>query len=77
MLKYPISGSGSGESIRDAERDNLYIGWDEEDGFVFLCTPDMKNTDNHYHIELSEDEAMQLGLFLKRKLEELTKKSGN
>lgn len=34
-------------------------------------TPDMENTDNHYHIELTEDEAMQLGLFLNRKLEEL------
>lgn len=69
MLKYPISGSGTGESIRDTRRDNLYIGWDEEDGFVFLFTPDMENTGNHYHIELSENQSIRLCLFLNRKLE--------
>ena len=74
MLKYPISGRGTGESIRDTERDNLYIGWDDEDGFVFLFTPDMGNTDTHYHIELSTKSAARLGLFLNKKLEELAVK---
>ena len=76
MLKYPISGRNTVESIRDTERDNLYIGWDEEDGFVFLFTPTMKNTDNHYHIELTEDGAMQPSLFLSRKLEEIKVERG-
>lgn len=74
MLKYPISGRNTGESIRDTERDNLYIGWDDEDGFVMLFTPDMDNTGNHYHVELSEDQAMQLALFLNKKLGELAAK---
>lgn len=68
MLKYPISGRGRGASIRDTEYNNLYIGWDDEDGFVFLFTPDMGNTDTHYHIELTEDQATQLALFLNKKL---------
>ncbi len=71
MLKYPIGGRGSGESIRDTERDNLYIGWDEEDGFVMLFTPSMKNTDTHYHIELSAKKAEKLSWFLRNKLEQL------
>ncbi len=58
-------------TIRDRVRDNLQISWDEEDGFVFLFTPDMESTITHYHVELTEDEAMQLGLFLNRKLQEL------
>ncbi len=58
-------------TIRDRVRDNQQISWDEEDGFVFLFTPDMENTITHYHVELTEDEAMQLGLFLNRKLQEL------
>ena len=71
MLQYPISGRGDGESIRDTERDNLYIGWDDEDGFVMLFTPSMKNTDTHYHIELSVDEATALKVFLEKKLVEI------
>ena len=71
MLKYPISGRNSGESIRDTERDNLYIGWDDEDGFVMLFTPSMKNTDIHYHVELNEKQAMRLSSFLNKKLSEL------
>ena len=69
MLKYPISGRGAGESIRDTEKDNLYISWDDEDGFVFLFTPDMNNTNIHYHIELDNDLAARLILFLKKKLD--------
>lgn len=71
MLKYPISGRGTGESIRDTEYDNLYIGWDEEDGFVMLFTPTMRNTDTHYHIELSVEEATRLKTFLDTKLLEI------
>jgi len=74
MLKYPISGRNTGESIRDTEHDNLYIGWDEEDGFVLLFTPDMANTDTHYHVELTDDEATRLSLFMNKKLDELALK---
>ncbi len=77
MLKYPISGRGTGESIRDTERDNLYIGWDDEDGFVMLFTPTMLNTDTHYHIELSEEEAIKLASFIEKKLFELRAARGN
>ena len=38
---------------------------------MFLFTPDMNNTDNHYHVELSEDQATQLTLFLNNTLGEL------
>ena len=69
MLKYPISGRNTGESIRDTERDNLYIGWDDEDGIVMLFTPDMDN-----HVELNEDQATRLALFLNMKLGELAAK---
>lgn len=62
------------EIISDTERDNLRISWDDEDGFVFLFTPDMGNTDTHYHIELSKEDAARLGLFLNKKLDELTVK---
>jgi hypothetical protein len=37
----------------------------------------MKNTDNHYHMELTENAATQLSLFLNRKLEELRRTPGN
>jgi len=37
--------------IKDQVRNNLHISWDEADGFVLLFTPDMKNTDNHYHVD--------------------------
>jgi len=57
--------------IKDEARNNLHVSWDAEDGFILLLTPDMKNTGNHYHVELTEDEAMQLGLFVNRKLQEL------
>ena len=73
MLKYPISGRNTGESIRDTERDNLYVSWDDEDGFVMLFTPSMKNTDTHYHIELSVDGATRLKAFLEKKLVEIVK----
>ena len=57
--------------IRDSQRDNLQISWDDEDGFVLLFTPDTAITATHYHVELSKDEATRLGLFLNKKLEEL------
>ena len=63
-------------TICESIRNNLRISWEEEDGFLFLFTPDMENTDNHYHIELTEDEAMQLSLFLNKKLEDLGIKRG-
>jgi hypothetical protein len=72
-----MSGNHEGIIIRDHERDNLRIGWDEEDGFVLLFTPDMTNTNTHYHVELTEDEAVQLSLFLNKKLRELGMKRGN
>ena len=74
MLKYPISGRNTGQSIRDTERDNLHIGWDDDDGFVMLFTPDMNNTGIHYHVELSAHQATQLALFLNKKLGELAAK---
>ena len=77
MLKYPISGRGPGERIRDTERDNLYIGWDDEDGFVMLFTPTMLNTDTHYHVELSEEEAVKLASFIEKKLFSLRSTRGN
>ncbi len=60
--------------IRDSQRDNLHISWDEEDEFVFLFTPDMENTNNHYHVELTEDQATRLSSFLNKKLDELAVK---
>ena len=77
MLKYPISGRSTGESIRDTERDNLYIGWDEEDGFVMLFTPTMSNTDIHYHIELSLDQVKRLSRYLDKQVFEIRKNKGN
>lgn len=62
-------------SLRSGRRDNLSIGWDNfvnsaknfaKDQFkknripVFLFTPDMDNTVNHYHIMLSRGEAKKL-----------------
>ena len=64
-------------TIKNGARNNLQISWDEEDGFVCLLTPHMDNTDIHYHIELSQDEAKQLSLFLNKKLFELRAKRGN
>ena len=63
--------------IKDEVRNNLHVSWEEEDGFLLFFTPDMENTDNHYHIELTEDESLQLALFLNRKLEELRGERGN
>ena len=74
MLKYPISGRNTGESIRDTARDNLYIGWDDEDGFVMLFTPNMTDPFPHYHIELTKDAAELLTSFLNKKLKELSEK---
>lgn len=51
-------------SIRDTESDNLHICWSEEDGFMILFTPDMQNTNNHYHVELNRDQATMLRDFL-------------
>ena len=59
------------EFICNTERNNLQISWDDEDGFVLLFTPDMGDTGNHYHVELSEDEATRLSSFLNKKLGEL------
>ena len=76
-MTYPISGKNTGESIRDTERDNLYIGWDDEDGFVMLFTPSMKNTDIHYHVELSLDQATRLMRYLNKQLFEIRKEKGD
>ncbi len=59
------------EIIRDTERDNLQISWDDEDGFVLLFTPDMADTMKHYHVELSQEQATRLSVFLDKKLAEL------
>ena len=61
--------------IHDSERDNLRISWDEEDGFVFLFTPDMKDPFPHFHVELTNDEAVQLCSFLDNRLGELEVKA--
>lgn len=63
--------------VKDSRHNNLHIGWDDEDGFVMLFTPDMENTSDHYHIELSEKEAAKLTLFLEKKLVELRAKRGD
>ncbi len=63
-MKYPIYGQAPGVSIRDTESDNLHICWSEEDGFMILFTPDMQNTNNHYHVELNHDQATMLRDFL-------------
>lgn len=57
--------------LRKNRRNNLHISWDESDGFVFLFTQDMENTGNHYHIKLTDKQAMRLSTFLNGKLEEL------
>lgn len=62
------------EIIRDFKRDNLHISWDEEDGFVMLFTPDMGDTNVHYHVELDLDQASKLSEFLNKKLEEIGRK---
>lgn len=54
--------------IRTGRIDNLSIGWDYEDNPedvkqrkpVFLFTPDMKDTNTHYHIELDRRQARKL-----------------
>lgn len=57
--------------LRDTERDNLHISWDDEDGFVLFFTPDMQNASNHYHVELTGDQATRLSSFLNKKLSEI------
>jgi hypothetical protein len=52
--------------IRNSKRDNLQISWDEEDGFMLLFTPDMADTDNHFHVELTDNEATRLSLFVRK-----------
>lgn len=52
------------EQIKDTEIDNLSVSWDEEDGFVLLFTPDMEDTAEHFHIELTNDEAWALADFI-------------
>jgi hypothetical protein len=51
--------------IRASDRDNLNISWDfdtnpKKNYPVLLYTPDMRDTDNHYHIALSEKQAREL-----------------
>jgi len=54
--------------IIDENRDSLSISIDsgirrledDEVGAVFLYTPDMGNTKEHFHIELTKDEVLKL-----------------
>jgi hypothetical protein len=54
--------------IRNDSRDNLSISFDSgipripenEVGAVFLYTPDMDNTDEHFHIPLNKDQVKVL-----------------
>jgi hypothetical protein len=54
--------------IIDARRDNLSVSFDKgtrriadnDVGVVFLYTPDMQNTNTHYHIDLTKEEAIKL-----------------
>lgn len=54
--------------IIDKKRDNLSVSFDtgtrrfkeDEVGVVFLYTPDMDNTQEHFHIELTRQEASLL-----------------
>ncbi|MEQ1922356.1 MAG: hypothetical protein ABL952_07590 [Pyrinomonadaceae bacterium] len=70
-----IFGKNPGEIICDRTLDHLHIGWDD-DGFVFLFTPDMSDTSNHYHIEMNEEQALRLRDFLNKKLLELNGNRG-
>ena len=71
-------------SIRPGRIDNLDIGWDFEDDEtdkrqrkpVFLFTPDMKNTVNHHHIELSRAQAKKLRDWLTAYLKDTRKRHG-
>lgn len=64
--------------VRDSKVNNLQISWDfdvlddyEKSKYpVFLFTPDMENTQKHYHIELSRKEAKQLRNWLNDYLED-------
>jgi hypothetical protein len=64
------------ESIIESDFDNLSISWDyvvtdtPDMGFpVLLFTPNMNNTDEHYHIELRTQEALKLRNWLNKFLE--------
>ena len=64
--------------IINQDRDNLSVSFDsgtrrikeDEVGVVFLYTPDMSNTEEHYHIELNRQEATLLKEWLESFLNE-------
>jgi hypothetical protein len=64
--------------IINQDRDNLSVSFDsgtrrikeDEVGVVFLYTPDMSNTKEHYHIELNRQEATLLKEWLESFLNE-------
>ena len=61
-----------GTDIRKGKIDNLSIGWDCDGEMedpkqrypVFLFTPDMGNTNEHYHIQLDKKQAKLLAKWL-------------
>lgn len=64
--------------IKSKRRDNLSIGWDyyrtPKSKFpVFLFTPDMENTDVHYHIKLDTTQARKLKKWLDQYLKDKKK----
>jgi hypothetical protein len=64
--------------IVDDKSDNLSVSWDYDSNKddltqrrpVFLYTPWMDNTDDHYHIELTRNQAIVLRDWLNDYLEE-------
>lgn len=65
-------------TLRKDKIDHLSIAWDydddESDKFqrfpVFLFTPDMDNTNNHFHIPLNREQALVLRFWLEDFLKE-------
>lgn len=56
--------------IKRGRMDNLQISWDYDTNPnyrypVFLFTPDMDDTDTHYHIQLTRSDAVQLAGWLR------------
>ncbi len=64
-------------TIREPDTDNLIISedtnLDDEPIAVLLYTPHLGNKNNHYHIELNREQAIQLKSWLDGFIEETSK----
>lgn len=54
------------QQIKSGKIDNLSISYNSEDGMVILYTPNMDDSMEHYHIELSIAEYITLYSFLSK-----------